>query len=731
MKTVDQSVRYTVDKTASISLYQPLPAEKRMQVQTALESIIEPVIGGVSGLLLALMMHVLGFGTRSIVTTIVVVAVVWVVLVVIQDRHYQKALRRAIIARRLGEGQVSIVEPGAIAVIVSELSSSSTGRVLNALGLIHKIEGFDCVDCYQRLMIHPAEAVRFEVMRLIESLGEGGFDPALISEQLERETYPLLRAAAVRALIAVDSANASSNLLPLVSDCEESVRLEAFIGLLKHGGTEAVEHATQTLLAALQSTDPMLRSFSARVLEHACPPRFKSSLALLLHDEDPTVRCTALHACEDTDQDILGPHVAKLLSDSSAEVRLAAEGAIARCDDAFIGLLADLLLSSATPLEVQRSTTRVLARIDSPAARHCLLSGLAVPDRRINQAALFALVPMQNPDDYETRVLTELQALIALRAWEVNQWRTALDKLLEPGIEPVLQRALADQLDMDRKCIFHIIALLHPKIDLRDAWTSYQSDDLALRAIAVEIVEMLLHPDVRLQVLALLERYESPVSHVTQGTSQAEPGESSVLHKVLEAPASEVTPWTRAAALYTLINTKGEMRGVSPVYTTAPVYAELIQSQSTSDQAQGRYRPMLIIEKILILRNTPIFQSVKEEQLLDVAERAELVELEEGAVLFAQGEMGQALFVLVEGRIKVHSDDTVLAQLGPGEVVGEMAALDPEPRSASVTAIEPSLLLRVSNQNLQLLINQNPNVARGIIKLLCSRLRKVQVTAKL
>ena len=132
---------------------------------------------------------------------------------------------------------------------------------------------------------------------------------------------------------------------------------------------------------------------------------------------------------------------------------------------------------------------------------------------------------------------------------------------------------------------------------------------------------------------------------------------------------------------------------------------------------------MLTIEKVLILRNTPIFDSVKEEHLVDVAERADPVELEAGITLFRRGESGNAMYVVVEGRIKAHIGDETLAELVPHDVVGEMAVLDPEPRSANVTAIEPTLLLRISNQNLQHLIDNNPSMGRGIIKVLCARLR--------
>ncbi len=725
MKTVDQSMRYTVDKTASVTLYQPLPAEQRMQVQTALESIIEPLVGGICGLLLAVLLQVLGLGSHSIVIAIVIVAVAWGLLVLVQDRYYRGALRLAMNARRLGTGQISINDPTTIAVIQDALESGSPGRVINALGLIDKIEGFDRTACYERLLAHPAEAVRYEVMRHVEELGPGGFDPARIKTQAELETEPVLRAAAVRTLATIDPANATNNLVPLLNAADDSVRREAFVGLLRHGGIEGILRAGEPLLMALRSADPDQRHFAASVLESARVAGFTNELTLLLLDADSAVRSAALRAVSGAKSDQLWPHTVALLQDPHIEVRRAAADTLAHSGDAALKPLEALLVSNEADRAARQRAARVLGAIGSESARRCLLQHLAIADWKISEAILFALKPEPGMDDEERLALRNHQDQLIVRAIQTTAWRAALDAMPHVATAPVLRRALADQLETDLQSLFHVLALLHPEADMADAWTSYRSEDAARRSITVEAVETLLDSEVRVVVLALLE-HDDDRKRLSAVPFEYRPVASvsgDVARTLFDAPASLVTPWTRAVALYTLIKAGVVVTPGPNTLAADPLCAELFDAQASMARDQPKDQSMLTIEKVLILRNTPIFDSVKEEQLVDVAARAEPIELGAGTTLFERGQAGNAMYVVVEGRIKAHIGEKVLAELGPNDVVGEMAALDPEPRSASVTAIEPTLLLRISNQNLQLLIDHNPDVARGIIKVLCTRLR--------
>ncbi len=718
MKTTDQSVRYTVDKTASVTLYQPLPADQRMRVQTALESIIEPLAGGISGLVLAFLLQVLGFGALSIVVAIFIVAIAWTLLVFIQDRYYLKTLRQAMNARRLGAGLITINEPAQIAVISEALDSSAPGRVLNALGLIGKIEGFDRVTCYTRLLAHPSTAVVREVLRQIALLGDGGFDPALIKAQLSRDSEPVLRAAAVQTLVAIDPANTIEHLSPLLEAMEEPVRREAIAGLLRHGKSAATLAAHELLSTALGSESADQRRFAATVLESAKVAGFADELSGLLLDRDPRVRSAALGALDISWTDTLWPHAVDLLCDPEAEVHIAACSAVERGGDAALEPLGRLLGAAEVEFHARHRAARTLGRIGTDAAGLHLQSSLVNPFVKISEAALFALKPVPHKEGLEPTAYIEHQRRILERAHRTKLWQTALSAVPSAEVEPVLQRALAEQLNRDIQSLFHILKLLNPNVDLDSAWDAYRSGDGAQRAISIEVVDTLLRPEVRARALALLE--ESDEYSAKHGNLQ--PGVDCI-RAVFEASEFLVTPWTRATALYTLLKKGSNISEIDSAQILEPLCAELVLAhQSPADHA-SRYPAMLTIEKVLILRGTPIFQSVAEEQLVEVAERAEVIELESGVTLFEKGEKGNSLYVVVEGHIKAHIDDRILAVLGPNDVVGDMAALDPEPRSASVTALEPTLLLSISNRNLQLLIDNNPDVARGIIKMLCGRLR--------
>lgn len=109
--------------------------------------------------------------------------------------------------------------------------------------------------------------------------------------------------------------------------------------------------------------------------------------------------------------------------------------------------------------------------------------------------------------------------------------------------------------------------------------------------------------------------------------------------------------------------------------------------------------------------------------MVDIAERVEEVDVSTGEKIITEGELGTALFIIVDGKVRVHQGDVVLAMLGMREIFGELTALDPEPRSADVTAVEDSRLYKLEYQDLDDIMASDVEVSRNIIKMLCRRLR--------
>jgi len=133
---------------------------------------------------------------------------------------------------------------------------------------------------------------------------------------------------------------------------------------------------------------------------------------------------------------------------------------------------------------------------------------------------------------------------------------------------------------------------------------------------------------------------------------------------------------------------------------------------------------LLTIERVAILRKIDIFAETPNSSLAAVARILEEVELAAGEQFITEGETGNCLYIIIEGEVIVQSKDQTIMKLGAGKTVGELALLDPEPRSASVRAVGETLLFRIDSEPFEEVLADRPEVAQGIIRALVRRLRR-------
>src|SRR5690606_19162905 len=93
-------------------------------------------------------------------------------------------------------------------------------------------------------------------------------------------------------------------------------------------------------------------------------------------------------------------------------------------------------------------------------------------------------------------------------------------------------------------------------------------------------------------------------------------------------------------------------------------------------------------QKFSLLKKTTIFKHTPDKDLTDVAHILKEVTLKSGEQLFAKGDIGDCMYIIEQGSIRIHDGDYTFTHLGEKEVFGELSLLDSEPRSASATCDE-------------------------------------------
>ena len=114
------------------------------------------------------------------------------------------------------------------------------------------------------------------------------------------------------------------------------------------------------------------------------------------------------------------------------------------------------------------------------------------------------------------------------------------------------------------------------------------------------------------------------------------------------------------------------------------------------------------------LRSIPLFESLTSEERRAIAPHADEVEVQEGTELVRQGEFAYEFFVIEEGTAEVLRDGERIAELGPGDFLGEMGIVGKVVRNATVVTTSPARVIVMTEQALRSMARTNPAVADRI-----------------
>ena len=104
---------------------------------------------------------------------------------------------------------------------------------------------------------------------------------------------------------------------------------------------------------------------------------------------------------------------------------------------------------------------------------------------------------------------------------------------------------------------------------------------------------------------------------------------------------------------------------------------------------------------------------------------SDVVALKSGETLFKRGDPGECMYVVLSGSLRVEDAGVELEQLSSGGIVGELALVDQEPRSATVIAISDCVLSRIDGRRFQFLVQQTPNFSLSVMRVMSRRLKRM------
>jgi ATP/ADP translocase/HEAT repeat protein len=720
-------LKHPIDNPSFKVLYQPLRSDQRLAAQIAVETMVTPITTGLAGALMLIFTVVIAYTPVRFALVMLATFVGWLFVARRAGREYGAALVRALRGRLVHDGAFSFGDERSVAVLHETLKSDAAAEVIFALDLLEKSGHERLAADLASVIDHPSAAVRRAAMLRLARTQAAAALP-VVTRRLGVEPEPAVREAGLRAIAALGGAAAAPQLLPWLENPDPATRAAAVLGLLRHGDESASSAARRGLEAMAASPLAPVRVAAAQAIGESGGPEATALLGALLSDRDTPVRRAALLAAGR----LADPALLPVVIDSLPDLAVGGAAAAALIAAGTVALPAlEAAFEHAPRAGLRVALARVLGRIRSERARRFLSGHRAYPHEAIRTEVLEALrlngyaAAPEEVADIESDVRREVEDAAA-----------TLAARRDLGAAPewsLLSGALESEVNRNRQRIFLLLSFLYDPRAMLRAHENLTHPAKDRRAYAFEILDVILPREMKALVMPLIEEIplEERLARLSLWFPQPVASPEGRVREILELPQGWATAWTRAAALYAVGQTRGAgflhllhalARVPEPLVSETARWAHARLSGPPLE-TNGRSR-MLTLERVIILKSVDMFVGTSEQVLADIAAILEEVDVKRGELIFKKGDLGDSLYIIVDGKVRVFDGATTIGTLGERDIFGELALLDPEPRSASTAALEDTQLFRLDREAFTELMAGNIEIVRGVLHVLCERLRQ-------
>jgi len=695
LKGLEMAGAFSLFQAGLMLLYNPMPERVRAEVRAFIDGGLKKAGAAAAGIGLLALAALTPWKIAALLGGVFVLAALALAQLLPLRRRYLRALDEKLGSRQRTRHEhrgIDAHDRETRRALLAALHDAEPRTLVAALAALHEttLPPAEALE----LLAHDDERVREAALTHVPADAHPQLiDALLVLVRSDVSRRP--RREAVRALARAAPGELLSRVEELLADPDPGVvcaTIEAAWGSPLHA---LVAARLDELTRELRGASPAWRREVAGVIGRVDDAAYDATLAGLLDDEEPSVRVVAARAAG---RERHAAHMQPLVSLlASRATRSAAREALVAYGDEAVPALASALDDTGLPLGLRIHLPRVLAGIGSEEAAHALLFSnprdKAPLQRRIADrlVELHARHPEFAPDERRLNAAA-LRRVRTARGYD----EAAVDLEGEPAAALLLRVARERHEDSLRMALM-LLGLMRGMDRLMAAYRALvaQHTSREQRHDAVELTENALagHP-AQARMVALLE-------HPPKRSRSAE--ERVTL--LLASPDALV----RAIARQTMTR-----------------LGAVVDSRAARQRAEPEDETMdVIVERLFALERVDLFEGLTADDLAAIAALAHEVTVEAGERIYAQGEAGENLFVIVSGEVELTHGAEVVLHLGAGESLGQVSFLDrgPRPVTAHVCGNEPARLLTIDRGAFLDLMSDRPGLMRGMFTVLAARLR--------
>jgi CRP/FNR family transcriptional regulator len=134
---------------------------------------------------------------------------------------------------------------------------------------------------------------------------------------------------------------------------------------------------------------------------------------------------------------------------------------------------------------------------------------------------------------------------------------------------------------------------------------------------------------------------------------------------------------------------------------------------------------LTVVEKVIILQNIDIFEFVITEGLSHIAMIADEVDVAPQRRIFGEGDLPDAMYIVLEGRIRISRDGKEVTVIESGKEFGTWGLFDDEPRMLTATSVTESRLLRIAREEFLEVLSNSPHLTESVLKKIVKRMKNL------